>query len=142
MVKDILENRIQILDSVSDWKCAIEMVIRPLEKDGVVDGSYLQGIYDNVARNGDYFIIMPGFALPHAKGEQGALRSGLSFLKLKKPVTFSSGQNVTYLMGLASNEPDAHVDTLAELAEILTDEEKIQKLEKAQTKEEVLEIFA
>ncbi len=142
MVKDILEKRIQILDSVSDWKAAIEIVIRPLVEDGVAEERYLQGIYDNVAKNGDYFIIMPGFALPHTKGENGALKSGLSFLKLRKPVTFSSGQEVSYLMGLASKDPDAHVDTLAELAEILMDEDNMEKLKNAQTKEEVLEIFA
>ena len=141
MLKDALAGRVQIADHAEDWKQAIEMVIRPLQKDGVVEERYLQAIYDNVAQNGDYFIVMPGFAMPHTRTENGALKSGLSFMKLRKPVMFSSGQEVTWLMGIASKDADSHVDTLAELVDILMDEENMEKLKKAEKAEELLEIF-
>lgn len=141
MLKDALADRVQISENAENWKKAIEMVIEPLQKDGIVEERYLQAIYDNVAENGDYFIIMPGFAMPHTRTENGALKSGLSFLKLKKPVVFSSGQEVTYLMGIASENADSHVDTLAELVDLLMDEENMEKLEKAESAEELMEIF-
>ena len=37
MLKDALAGRVQILDHAEDWKKAVEMVIRPLQKDGVVE---------------------------------------------------------------------------------------------------------
>lgn len=141
MLKDALADRVQISENAENWKKAIEMVIEPLQKDGIVEERYLQAIYDNVAENGDYFIIMPGFAMPHTRTENGALKSGLSFLKLKKPVVFSSGQEVTYLMGIASENADSHVDTLAELVDLLMDEGNMEKLEKAESAEELMEIF-
>lgn len=141
MLKDALADRIQISDDAQDWKKAIEMVIRPLQRDGIVEERYLQAIYDNVSQNGDYFIVMPGFAMPHTRTENGALKSGLSFLKLRKPVVFSSGQEVSYLMGIASKDADSHVDTLAELVDVLMDEKNVEKLEKANTAEELLGIF-
>nr|WP_295285733.1 PTS sugar transporter subunit IIA [uncultured Blautia sp.] len=141
MLKESLAGRVQILDQAEDWKKAVEMVIRPLQKDGVVEERYLQAIYDNVAANGDYFIVMPGFAMPHSRPENGALKGGLSFLKLRKPVTFSSGQEVRYLMGIASKDADSHVDTLAELVDVLMDEGSMEKIEKAENAEELMEIF-
>lgn len=141
MLKDALADRVQISENAENWKKAIEMVIEPLQKDGIVEERYLQAIYDNVAENGDYFIIMPGFAMPHTRTENGALKSGLSFLKLKKPVVFSSGQEVTYLMGIASENADSHVDTLAELVDLLMDEGNMEKLAKAERAEELMEIF-
>lgn len=141
MLKDILADRIQIADTAKDWKKAIEMVIEPLRQEGIVEERYIQAIYDNVKMNGDYFIIMPGFAMPHTRPENGALKNGLSFLKLRKPVVFSSGQEVSYLMGIAAKDADAHVDTLAELAEMLMDEETMKKIENADTVNELMEIL-
>ncbi len=142
MLLESIENRVQILNSVKDWKEAIEQVIKPMIADGVVENRYLSAIYENVNENGDYFIIMPGFALPHTRPENGAVRTGLSFLKLRKPVVFSSGQEVSYLMGLAAKDADAHMETLAELVDVLMDEKSTEALEKAETVEALMEIFS
>lgn len=142
MLKKNFADRIQIAEKAADWKDAIEMVVDPLEKEGIVEKRYLQAIYENVAENGDYFIIMPGFAIPHTRPENGALKNGLSFLKLRKPVMFSSGQEVSYLIALAATDADEHMDTMSELAELLMDDRVIQKLEDADSLEKLQEIFA
>ena len=142
MLKDILAGRIQIADKAENRKKAVEMVIEPMQKDGIVEERYLQAIYENVAVNGDYFIIMPEFAMPHTRPEHGALKNGLSLLKLREPVTFSSGQKVSYLIGIAATDSDAHVDTLAELVDVLMDEEVLEKLKNADSVEELQEVFA
>ncbi|WP_455194133.1 PTS sugar transporter subunit IIA [Eubacterium ramulus] len=142
MLKKNFADRIQIAEKAADWKDAIEMVVDPLEKEGIVEKRYLQAIYENVAENGDYFIIMPGFAIPHTRPENGALKNGLSFLKLRKPVTFSSGQEVSYLIALAATDADEHMDTMSELAELLMDDRVMQKLEDADSLEKLQEIFA
>ncbi|MDD7390501.1 MAG: PTS sugar transporter subunit IIA [Lachnospiraceae bacterium] len=141
MLAEALKNRIQIADLAQDWKKAIEIVIRPLQEDGCVEARYLDAIYDNVSVNGDYFIIMPGFAMPHTRSENGVLKNGLSFLKLRTPVVFSSGQEVSYLMGVAAANADDHIDLLAELADILMDDKAMEQLEQADSAEQILEIF-
>lgn len=142
MLKEDLKKRVKIVDEVSDWKEAIRLVIEPLEKDGVVNDKYLSAIYDNVAENGDYFIIAPNFAMPHTRSENGALATGLSFLKLRNPIIFSSGQPVTYLMGIASKDADTHMDTLAELVDVLMEDGVFERMDQANTPEELLEILS
>ena len=141
MLREAFGGRVAVADQAEDWKEAIAMVIRPMEESGCVEHRYLDAIYQNVAENGDYFILMPQFAMPHTRPENGALRNGLSFLKLRKPVVFSSGQEVTYLIGIAATNPDAHLDILAELAEQLMEPELIAGLAKADTAEEIRELL-
>lgn len=134
-------NRIQIQDQVSDWKEAIRMVMEPLVNEGYCQERYISAIYESVKKNGDYFLLLPGFALPHTTPENGCIKTGLSLLKLKKPVLFSGGEPVTLLIGLSASGADEHLDMLGELANILMEEENVERLFHAQTKEEFLKIF-
>lgn len=141
MIGEVLKDRIRIEDSANDWKEAIAMAIRPLQDTGCAEERYLDAIYQNVKENGDYFILMPGFAMPHSRPEKGALKNGMSFLKLRKPVRFSSGQEITYLLGVTATDSDTHLELLSELAEVLMDEKVLKQLEQADSEEEIREIF-
>ena len=141
MLKEAFEGRIAVADAAKEWKEAIAMVIRPLEETGCAEPRYLEAIYQNVAENGDYFILMPQFAMPHTRPENGALKNGLSFLKLRKPVVFSGGQEVTYLIGITATDAEAHLDILSELAELLMETGVVEALSKADTAEDIQEIL-
>lgn len=134
-------NRIRITDSATDWKEAVRMAVEPLVKEGYAQESYITAIYENVMRNGDYFILAPGFAMPHARPEEGGLKTGLSLLKLKRPVKFSSGEEVQILVGLTAADSDEHLDMIGELADILMEDDSMEKLFKAENVEEFKEIF-
>ena len=142
MLKGAFGNRIQVKDGAKDWKEAIRMVMKPLEEEGYIEGRYTESIFENVEKNGDYFIIMPGFALPHSRSEEGAIHTGLSFLKLQETVTFSSGQEVGLLIGLAAKDSSSHLDLLGELTDILIDEDKMEQIARAQNAEQIQEILA
>lgn len=141
MLAEAFGQRIQIADEAADWKKAVEMVIEPMVEDGLAERRYIPAIYDSVEKNGDYFILAPGFALPHTRPEHGCLKTGLSLLKLRKPVTFSSGEQVRILVGLTAFDASEHIDMLSELADILMDEEKLEKLFEAESRDEFMEIF-
>lgn len=138
---DAFGERIQIADKADDWKEAIEMVIQPLVKDGYAESRYIPAIYRSVEKNGDYFLLAPEFALPHTRPEEGCLKTGLSLLKLRTPVKFSGGDPVRLLIGLTAADASEHIDMLGELADILMDEEKMEKLFEADTAGEFMEIF-
>lgn len=141
MLEQAFGQRIQVVDEAADWKQAIRMAIQPLVEDGYAESRYISAIYDSVKKNGDYFILAPGFALPHTRPEEGCLKTGLSLVKLKKPVTFSGGEEVRVLVGLCAADASEHIDMLEELADILMDEEKLAQLFQAERPEEFMEIF-
>lgn len=141
MLRESFENRIQIRENVSDWKEAIKVVMKPLKEQGFIKPEYIDAIYESVKKNGDYFILMPGFAMPHARPECGAIKTGLSFLKLKEPVTFSSGQEVSLLVGLAAKDSNSHLDLMGELTELLIDEDKVKRIYEAKSEREIQELL-
>lgn len=141
MLKGAFKNRIQVKESAKDWKEAVNMVMKPLEKQGFIEKRYIESIYENVKKNGDYFIIMPGLALPHSRSECGAIKTGLSFLKLNQPVAFSSGEEVNLLIGLSAVDSSSHLDLLGELTDIIIDEDKMQQINGAKTAEEIRRIL-
>ena len=133
--------RIQIQNKAEDWKQAIKMVIQPLVDDGYAKPCYIPAIYNSVEKNGDYFLLIPGFALPHTTPENGCLKTGLSLLRLIEPVKFSSGAEVSLLVGLTAADANEHLDMLGELANILMEDDLVEKLFNAKTVNEFKEIF-
>lgn len=135
-------SRIRIADGAADWKEAVRMAVEPLIQEGYAQERYVTAIYENVKRNGNYFILAPGFALPHARPEEGGLKTGLSFLKLKHPVKFPGDEDIWIFVGFASSGSSEHMDMLGELADILTEEDRLEKLFQAESAEAVKEIFS
>lgn len=142
MLTEVFGNRIQCGKKASDWKEAVAMAIRPLIDQGYAEERYLEAIYENVNKYGDYFVLMPGFALPHARPEEGSLKTGMSLLKLNEPVVFSEGEKAQLLVGLAAADASSHLDTLAELTDFLMDDDKMEQLYAAETENEIREILS
>lgn len=141
MLNAALGNRIAVVDCAQDWKDAIRLSVEPLIADRLADPCYLDGIYKNLAQNGDYIIIAPGVAIPHARPENGARGTGFSMIKLNKPVTFSEGENVTLLVALVASGSDAHVDMLSELSDIFLDDDLMERIKNAASTQALEEIL-
>lgn len=114
-----------------------------LVKNGLAKESYVDGMLNNVKENGTYIVIAPGIAMPHARPETGALDIGLSIVTLEEPVVFGHPQNdpVQIVVGLCAVDHQSHLKALSELVEILSDEEKIKKINKALTSDEIMTII-
>ncbi len=131
MLQKAFANRIAIIDHAQDWKHAIRLSVEPLIVDGLAEPRYLDGIYNNIAQNGDYIIVAPGFAIPHTRPENGAIGTGFSLIKLNKPVVFSSGEEVSLLIALVASDSEAHLDMLSELTDLLADDEIMERMQHA-----------
>jgi mannitol/fructose-specific phosphotransferase system IIA component (Ntr-type) len=75
-VEDMIQlKNIRIKDEVADWKQAVVEAVAPLIENGYVESRYVDAIIENTAQYGPYYVIAPNIALPHARPEQGVLKS-------------------------------------------------------------------
>ena len=143
MIETMLKiENIQILESVSDWKEAVHVSVRPLVISGYVEERYIQGIIDNTLQYGPYYVLAPEIALPHARPEQGVILKQLSITVLRNPIRFTSdGYDVRLLIALAAEDGASHLEALKAVAEIISDEHKVQSILEAKTTKEVYTRF-
>ncbi|OEJ14127.1 PTS sugar transporter subunit IIA [Brachyspira hampsonii] len=143
MLKEFLKGNIKIVESVSSWEEALKIGAKSLVDNGNIEEKYVQAIIDNVYQYGPYIVLSDGVAMPHSRPENGVLKKGMSFLKVKNGVDFYQTDEKVYLFfTLAAENADGHQDAIAELAEFLGDDEKLEKMIKEDlTEEEILSLL-
>ena len=106
---------------VADWQEAVNLSVGLLEKNGYVEQRYIDATLDSVRTLGPYIVLAPGIAIPHARPEDGALKTGISLVTLATPVYFGSEENdpVRLIIGLASNDRTSHIGLLKKLCNFL-----------------------
>ncbi|HEY8394599.1 MAG TPA: PTS sugar transporter subunit IIA [Thermaerobacter sp.] len=127
----------------TSWEDAVREAGRLLVATGAASPAYAEAMVETVKALGPYIVIAPGIAMPHARPEAGALRAGLSFVRLRRPVTFGHEANdpVDLIFGMAATASDAHVEMMAALAEALSDPGRLARLRAAGTPQEVRDIL-
>lgn len=140
---DLLEkSNVQILKSASDWKDAIRKSVQPLEVSGCVTDEYAEAIIQGVEKLGPYIIIAPSVALPHARPEQGVLKSQIAVTVFEEAVPFDKREASAQLfITLAAADSNSHVDALVAVSEILQDEEKAGEIIACRDLEKLYEYF-
>ncbi|SFB91870.1 PTS system IIA component, L-Asc family [Brevinema andersonii] len=141
MLKEMLKNNIQILDSVNNWEEAVIIASNPLLKDKTINEQYQQAMVNNIKTLGSYMILMPGIAMPHARPEEGAHKNGLSLLILRNDVLFPGDQKAWFILCLAAESPDSHIEIIEAIADLLGNEELLEKIKNSLSSESVLELL-
>lgn len=143
VLKDLLiEENIQFIDEISDWKDAIKAVAEPLLLNDSITNQYVDVMIENVVTMGPYIIIGEQVAIPHARPEFGVKKLGMSLLKLSEP-TYLLGEEqnkVEIFICLAAIDNQTHLKALAQLTTLLSDPEKLELLKKAEKKEDILNL--
>ncbi len=126
------------------WQDAVKKSVDMLVSAGCAEERYYDGILDVVAEHGPYFVIEQGIAMPHARPEAGALKIGFSLMTLKQPVSFGHATNdpVDFVLTLCA--PDKHSlneKALVEVMNLFDNEEVLEKIRSAKTKDELQTIF-
>lgn len=123
---EALDERIEIVDSVTSWEEAVRIGGQMLEKDQVIESSYAEKMLSVSKELGPYVVIAPGIAIPHARPEDGAKRFGLSLLVIRNGVNFGSHNDPVFLvLCFATPNKEAHLEFLKQLGEILQNSERI-----------------
>ena len=140
MLKDILKPETIMINAHADtWEQAVVLSGRLMLDAGCIKACFIDAMLEMVRENGPYVVIAPGIAMPHARPENGALRTCMSLVTLDSPVEFGNPENdpVYIVIGLAATDNSSHLDALSELVDILGDKEKYQAILKAKTAKEI-----
>jgi len=138
------EDSILIRENVGDRELAIKIAGELLVNSGKVEPSYVQSMLDAVAKFGPYIVIAPGIALAHGKPGDDVIDTGLSLLVLKTPINFEHQQNdpVSLVFGLAARDHDSHISIMGSLAEVLSDQAKVDSLLRSKDSDQIRDLLA
>lgn len=127
---DLLERKnVRILEKADDWKDAIRKSVLPLEESGCVTEEYKEAIIAGVENLGSYIIVAPSIALPHARPEQGVVKSQIAITLFRNEVQFDKEDSTAQLfVTLGAADSDSHLNALMTISEILQDEEKVEQI--------------
>lgn len=138
----VLEKQAILLDvTAKDWEHAVRISGELLVEMGKVKPTYVDAMIRNIHALGPYILIAPGVAMPHARPEDGVLQEGISVVVLKEEVAFKPGKEFKVLIGLAALNSESHIDILQKIAEVISKEDSIERLENATNYEEILHLF-
>lgn len=128
----------------ADWRAAVELAGEALARSGATEPGYAARMVQVIEEFGAYIVIAPGLALAHARPGPDVLADGLSVVTLAEPVVFGHPHNdpVSVVIGLAVSTPEAHVTSVAELANVFNDPDSIPALAAAADVAEVQRILA
>jgi PTS system ascorbate-specific IIA component len=124
------QGSILVKASVGNRSAAIELVGELLVASGKATNSYVQSMLEAVEKFGPYIVIAPGIALAHGKPSDAVIETGLSLLVLESAVEFQHSQNdpVQLVFGLAATDHESHIELMSELAEFLSDQNRVNSL--------------
>jgi len=132
-LSDLLTEDCVLLDAeAKDRVEAIRIGCDLLVRAGAVTGEYLDLILQSLEKNGPYFVIVPHFALSHARAEHDCVRRpAMSLVRLQTPVPFGNSDNdpVRIVLTLATPDDHVHIQALAQLSELLMKEDTWNVLE-------------
>ncbi|QTF09115.1 PTS transporter subunit EIIA [Brenneria izadpanahii] len=140
----ITENLFALQCTANNWQEAVKLGCTLLEEKEYITADYYQGILNVVAEHGPYFVILPGIAMPHARPEAGALKTGCSLVILKEPVDFGHENNgpvsILFTMAAKSTE-EINEGILIEIMELLDDDNVIERLRQVKNAEDLKSVF-
>jgi len=129
MLKQLLENNIQVVESIDNWEEAIRYASKPLLKKKTIEDRYVRSMIDNIHELGAYVVLMPRIAMPHSRPENGVNITSMSLLKLNKGVSFSKDKDdINLIFILAAGDNTSHMDAIIGLTDLLEDGEKIEEI--------------
>lgn len=128
---------IELNVDASDWIDSIRKGGKLLVEAGCCEPKYIEAMISGCVRNGPYFIIAPGLAMPHARPEMGVLSTGYALVTLKKGVEFGDEENdpVDILLFMAAKDQATHTEeAITQIAEFCDNEDWIMELRVAKDK--------
>jgi len=138
------DEAVEIHATAPDWRAAVNLAGLVLARSGAATPEYAGEMIRMIEEHGPYVVIAPGLALAHARPGPEVLADGLAVVTLAEPVNFGHPHNdpVNVVLALSIKSADAHLKTVANLANIFNDSNAIQALAAATTVAEVQAIMA
>lgn len=146
--QSLIDNHsIKLQASADNWVDAIKIGTDMLIESGAILPDYHDAIIDSVTALGPYICIAPQLALPHARPENGVLKTAFALVTLAQPVYFDGeDEPVDVLITLAGSSSDEHMEGLMQVTQVLDDEDSdtgidLDKLRHCSTPEEIYRVI-
>jgi PTS system mannitol-specific IIA component len=126
--------------SLSSRDEAIQRAGALLVENGNVDERYVDSMFEREKSVSTY--MGNAVAIPHGTNDskQWVERSGLSIITVPEGVEYGDGDVAKLVIGIAGKGDD-HLDILSRISIVVSEEENVEKIVQAETKEELLAIF-
>ncbi len=136
----IKEEYIQLGIEAADWEDAIRQSAKPLLHNGKITVEYIEKIIETTQTLGPYIVITKYVALPHAPTQYGALDLAMGITTLKTPVVSGNKTNdpVKYLFCMSAKDSETHLESMAALVNLLSDQKFYQILDTAKNPRDIL----
>lgn len=143
MLEKISEENISIRVHATDWEDAIRKSAQYLLETKKIENSYIDAMIETVHKIGPYIVLGNHVALAHARPECGVNQLSVHFTTLNPPVPFGSEKfdPVSLVITLAAVDADSHLELISELANVLMDEENVDKLVESKNTSEFLRLL-
>jgi len=139
--KALTRDRIKVGIVATDWRDLVDQVGAVMVAAGDIQPSYVEAMKKVIEEIGTYCVIAPGVVLLHARPEEGVERICLAVGTLQKGINFGCENDpVRLAIGLGAVDHEGHIELLRDVAELLSDGERLAKLLAAETEEQVLEV--
>ena len=127
----------------SDWREAVMQSGQRLLERGYIEPRYLEAMIRNIEENGPYVVISPGFAMPHEGLEEGSIKVGMHFIRLKEPVNFGSEEfdPVEFVCCLSAVDHKTHLKAFFHLVNMLRAGDFKEKLRQCSTPQEAAKLI-
>lgn len=143
VLEGVTTDFIQVGIKATGWEDAIMKSSQILLDKGCITTNYVNAMIKSVKDNGPYIVLCKNIALAHTRPELGVNRFGISFTKLDTPINFGVKEfdPIKIIITLAAEDSDSHIELLCDIADILSDEERVSKLVNCNNEEELLDII-
>ncbi|HDL6076082.1 TPA: PTS sugar transporter subunit IIA [Mannheimia haemolytica] len=143
----IENNSILLNQSAANWEDAIKIGTDLLIKAGTIEPRYYDNIVSKIKEMGPYIILAPGLAMPHARPEEGVIKTSFALVTFDTPIYFEGEDEPVHVMlTLAGSDSDQHMQGLVEITQVLDDPESdtgvdLDKIRRCKTAEEVYAVI-
>lgn len=126
---------------VLDWEQAIRMAYEPMVNKRYITQNYVEETIRCMKLVGPFVVIAKHVALPHTKPSAGALECALGICVLKEPIVFGNKDNdpIKYIFSLSAIDNKQHLLAMAELMELLNDENFYALLNSSDHPQEIMD---
>lgn len=137
------EENIQVDVECKDWQEAVRKSGELLYEKGYIEQRYVDAMVRSILEHGPYVVLSQGFAMPHAKVEDGGIRLGMSLIRLKYPVSFGIEEldPIEFVCCLSIADHKSYLKAFFHLVNMLKDEEYRMLLREAKSAEEIAKII-
>ncbi|UJL45846.1 PTS sugar transporter subunit IIA [Virgibacillus sp. NKC19-16] len=142
MAKEILsKDNIALNVELGGKEEAIRYTGELLVDNGYVEASYVDKMLEREEVTSTF--MGNNVAIPHGTedAKEAVLETGLSIVTVPGGVDFGDGNIVKVLIGIAG-KGDEHLEVLSKIAIVCSEEENIEKIVGAESKEEIISLFS